>query len=161
MLFFLDQRLQSGGPVITKLSPISLASHDKLEKLINATHCVIPKANCSDVKFHSQYRTFDGTCNNLEHPLWGAANVPFNRMIKAKYWDTEGFGEPYGFPGQLLPEPKLPSPHLISNRYVNHRKPGNREGKFSHMMMQWGQFLDHDITFTAETEGSKHCGLPR
>ena len=82
-------------------------------------------------------------------------------MIKAMYWDTEGFGEPYGFPEQLLPEPKLPSPHLISNRYVNHRKPGNREGQFSHMMMQWGQFLDHDITFTAETEGSEHCGLPR
>jgi peroxidase len=157
---FLDQRLQTGGPIITNLSPKSLASHDKLAELINATHCVIPKANCSDHDFHSKYRTFDGTCNNLQHPLWGAASVPFNRIIKAKYWDTEGCGEPHGFPGQLLAAP-LPSPHLISKRYVKHRKPGNRGGTFSHMMMQWGQFLDHDITFTAESEGSEHCALPR
>ena len=158
-IFFLDQRLQSAGAIITNLSPISLASHDKLAELINATHCVIPKANCSDVNFHSRYRTFDGTCNNLQHPLWGAANVPFKRIIKAKYWDTEGFGEPYGFPGQSMT--LLPSPHLISKRYVSHRKPGNRRGTFSHMMMQWGQFLDHDLTFTAESEGSDHCALPR
>lgn len=146
--------------LITKLSPIVLASRDKLAELINATHCVIPVANCSNQRFHSKYRTFDGTCNNLNNTLWGAANIPFKRMVKAKYWDADGLGEPYGFPGQLRVA-SLPSPHWISKRYVNHRTSGDRGGKFSLMMMQWGQFLDHDLTFTAESDGSEHCALPR
>ena len=156
--YFLDQRLQRDGPIITNICPIFLASHDKLEKLIDTTHCIIPKANCSD--WDLKYRKFDGTCNNLEHPLWGAANVPFNRIIKAKYWDTEGYGEPYGLPGQESGV-DLPSPHLISERYIKRRTKDRKNGDFTHMMMQWGQFLDHDITFTAESEGSARCAFPR
>lgn len=28
-----------------------------------------------------KYRRFDGLCNNVEHPTWGAAMTPFQRLI--------------------------------------------------------------------------------
>lgn len=33
--------------------------------------CAIPPQRC----IKSPYRTLDGTCNNLENPIWGAANT--------------------------------------------------------------------------------------
>ena len=41
--------------------------------------------NCSDMCFHRKYRTFDGTCNNLLHPMWGASLTPFNRLLSPVY----------------------------------------------------------------------------
>lgn len=158
---YIDPRLRSAGPIISNLETVSLASPEKLQEIINESQCVVPKVDCSDHITNSTYRTFDGTCNNLENPLWGAANVPYNRIIKARYWDTEQLGEPVGFPGQEF-APPLPSPHVISTSYVLSRQNGTGTGtKFSHMMMQWGQFIDHDITFTAESEGSESCEVPR
>lgn len=34
-----------------------------------------------------KYRRFDGLCNNLEHPTWGAAMTPFQRLIGPLYAD--------------------------------------------------------------------------
>ncbi|KAH8414416.1 hypothetical protein KR215_005499 [Drosophila sulfurigaster] len=34
-----------------------------------------------------KYRRFDGLCNNIEHPTWGAANAPFQRLIGPLYAD--------------------------------------------------------------------------
>lgn len=35
----------------------------------------------------SPYRTNDGSCNNLQHPLWGRSNRPHRRFLKSVYWD--------------------------------------------------------------------------
>lgn len=35
----------------------------------------------------AKYRTFNGSCNNLEIPTWGAANTPFLRLLNAEYSD--------------------------------------------------------------------------
>lgn len=34
-----------------------------------------------------RYRQYNGLCNNLEHPYWGAALTAFRRMIPADYAD--------------------------------------------------------------------------
>lgn len=40
----------------------------------------------------SKYRSQDGSCNNLEHPLtWGVANTPFRRALPAAYGDGKAF----------------------------------------------------------------------
>lgn len=36
---------------------------------------------------NAKYRTFNGSCNNLKTPTWGAANTPFLRLLNAEYSD--------------------------------------------------------------------------
>ena len=38
---------------------------------------------------NAKYRTFDGTCNNVKHPLWGSAMMPQIRMLPPKYDDCK------------------------------------------------------------------------
>jgi hypothetical protein len=35
----------------------------------------------------AKYRTIDGSCNNLQNPLWGRSNRPHRRFLKAQYMD--------------------------------------------------------------------------
>lgn len=35
----------------------------------------------------SKYRTEDGSCNNLAHPLWGRANTALTRLLPPDYED--------------------------------------------------------------------------
>ncbi|XP_048581153.1 peroxidasin isoform X2 [Nematostella vectensis] len=146
--------------VSIRLGPSSLASASKLSEIIRELNCTHRKVNCSDTRFNARYRTMDGTCNNLDNPLWGSAPVPFSRMSDPVYYDDNRLSDPVGFPDQPF-APSLPSPHFISKEFFIHSrraKPG--ESGYSHMLMQWGQFLDHDITFTAESEGAQKCFLP-
>jgi len=87
-----------------------------------------------------KYRTSDGTCNNLENPLWGSANTPFVRYLDADY--SDGIQAPRAAAsGKLLPSARLVSTQATSALDAPHKQ-------YSHMSMQWGQFLDHDITQT-------------
>jgi hypothetical protein len=45
----------------------------------------------------------------------------------------------------------LPNPRVLSS--LIHRSLNAPSSKFSLMLMQWGQFLDHDVTSTAQTRG--------
>ena len=38
-----------------------------------------PTPDCS--KASTEYRTHDGTCNNLKNPNWGAGNTPVRRIL--------------------------------------------------------------------------------
>ena len=106
----------------------------------------------------------DGTCNNLNHTLWGAAPNPYRRILDAVYHDVDSLSDPIGFPNQPS-APNLPSAHAISQQFFIHidkARDVHASGmRYTHMLMQWGQFLDHDVTFTAESEGSEKCILPR
>ncbi|XP_068678168.1 peroxidasin-like isoform X1 [Montipora foliosa] len=96
--------------------------------------------NCSDMCFHRKYRTFDGTCNNLQHPMWGASLTPFERLLSPMY--DNGFNSPVGSQQtEGRPSARLVSTQLISSKNVSD------DEKFTHMLMQWGQFVDHDIDF--------------
>ena len=147
--------------VSSNLGLSSLADKRKLAKVVITSACSGLRANCSDTEYHSQYRTLDGSCNNLETPLWGAAPMPFARMLDPVYFDPDGLSDPVGFPGQIM-VPPMPSPDLVSREFIIHSvKSEAARAQYSHMLMQWGQFLDHDISFTPESEGSDKCQLPR
>lgn len=47
-------------------------------------YCIRRDAIC-DV--NAKYRTIDGSCNNLQRPLWGRSNRPHRRLIKPMYMD--------------------------------------------------------------------------
>jgi len=34
-----------------------------------------------------RYRTSDGSCNNLNNPIWGRSMTPFSRLVPQRYYD--------------------------------------------------------------------------
>ncbi|CAL1280045.1 unnamed protein product [Larinioides sclopetarius] len=87
-----------------------------------------------------RYRTFDGTCNNLNHPSWGMASSCFERLVEPDYADgtAEKRAAVSGNP--------LPSPRRISLEIHSHMD--NPTDYVTHMFMAFGQFLDHDISLS-------------
>ncbi|XP_012286670.1 peroxidasin [Orussus abietinus] len=99
--------------------------------------------DCSNVCFHKKYRTIDGTCNNLGHPTWGASYTGFRRVLKPLY--ENGFSQPIGWDrsrryfGFRKPAARLVSTTMIATQEIT------SDEQITHMVMQWGQFLDHDL----------------
>jgi len=97
----------------------------------------------------TRYREIEGTCNNLENPLWGSHEMTFNRFLPYTY--SDGINSPrISTSGR-----ELPSPRLISSGA--HRDVNRHEHSISILLVAWGQFVDHDITLTAETDDLKCC----
>uniref|UniRef100_A0A915MUL1 ShKT domain-containing protein n=1 Tax=Meloidogyne javanica TaxID=6303 RepID=A0A915MUL1_MELJA len=108
----------------------------------NAFGCspALTRPNCNkNLCYHLKFRTLDGTCNNLEKPLFGAAFMPLARLKEPVYDD------------------KMAAPVAS----INHLKPSSREAsrlmlsstaeiptKWNALLMQWGQFIAHDVSKT-------------
>ncbi|XP_038184102.1 myeloperoxidase [Arvicola amphibius] len=108
-----------------------------------------------------KYRTITGQCNNRRSPTLGASNRAFARWLPAEYED--GFSLPFGWtPGVKRGGFRVPLARAVSNAIV--RFPNDqltRDQQRALMFMQWGQFLDHDLTLTPEpaTRSSFFTGL--
>ena len=131
-----------------------------MEQLIEETGCIPEieiQANCSQEVRESPFRTIDGTCNNLNNPTFGAAETGFFRLLPALYFDAEGLEEPAGVPDQPN-TPDLPNPSFVTDEYIviQAKSQQNPDG-ITHMFMQWGQFLDHDLTLAPESENGDVC----
>ncbi|XP_011163912.2 peroxidasin isoform X1 [Solenopsis invicta] len=111
------------------------------------------RQNCSDRCFHRKYRSVDGSCNNLRHPTWGSSYTGFRRILRPIY--ENGFSTPVGwekgrrYHGYPKPAARLVSTTLISTRHVT------SDDRISHMVMQWGQFLDHDLDHSLPSVSSE------
>ncbi|XP_050012868.1 myeloperoxidase [Alexandromys fortis] len=108
-----------------------------------------------------KYRTITGQCNNRRSPTLGASNRAFARWLPAEYED--GYSLPFGWtPGVKRGGFSVPLARAVSNAIV--RFPNDqltRDQQRALMFMQWGQFLDHDLTLTPEpaTRSSFFTGL--
>lgn len=75
-----------------------LISPSNLELIGNLSGCEAHRAkreiNCTDMCFHSKYRSIDGSCNNFAKPLQGASLTSFKRELRAEY--ENGFNSPIG-----------------------------------------------------------------
>jgi len=89
--------------------------------------------------FPLEFRTIDGSTNNLSNPLWGAASTDMMRMMGADYPLASG---------EIPARMDGPSARVVSNA-VN-ASPGDLPNAVnaSDFLWQWGQFLDHDIDET-------------
>ena len=131
----------------------------KLKTLHHKVNCtnlneLLPSTKqCISFKF----RTINGTCNNILNPRFGSASNPFRRLVPVKYHDVHGINDPIGFPNQPF-APQLPLALEVAKKFIipQSRQPIKRN-LISHAVMQWGQFLDHDLTFTAESEDGEKC----
>ncbi|XP_067657302.1 peroxidase-like isoform X2 [Haliotis asinina] len=92
---------------------------------------------------YAKYRTYDGSCNNLRRPQWGKAGFAFDRLFGAHYDDGYYYPRTTGIDGR-----PLPSPRMVSTFIHTADSPMTRLVILSNMFQAWGQFLDHDLTFT-------------
>ena len=137
--------------------PGSFLSKEELAHLWQESGCAevreAPDCNFPTVNL---FRTIDGTCNNLENPLFGASGTPFTRILPPLYEDGIS-----SLRGALQSQstsilgvgpfvPPNPSARLISTSVVQNIS--QDEVPFTHILMQWGQFLDHDLDIGPELE---------
>nr|WNS50032.1 peroxidase-like protein [Halisarca dujardinii] len=131
----------------------SLLSRSEIRMIQEETSQCSPPAQPRCDSFLKQ-RSIDGTCNNLARPLQGAAGQNFRRLIAARYED--GISQPRGFlqskgndlAGRDEFSPPNPSPREVSRTVL--RPQPEDDPIHSHMIMQWGQFLDHDLDLAPE-----------
>lgn len=101
--------------------------------------------------YPDEFRTIDGSSNNLTHIEWGAAGTEMMRMMGAEYSLNDG-----SVPARI----DGPSARAVSNAV--HASPGdvpNANGA-SDYLWQWGQFLDHDITESPIGTDTFDIGVP-
>ena len=126
-----------------------LLTNDDVRTLMDFAKCIEPTSmfNCSAPGSY-QYRTFDGTCNNMYNPLWGASNTAFRRLQAAQYED--GILTPVGYYQQVHGNPfagPWPSARTVS-AYIVKDVP-KLSASVTHIFMIWGQFVDHDLDLFA------------
>jgi hypothetical protein len=98
------------------------------------------------------YRSIDGSCNNLQSEQsknWGATQNAFLRELPAQYSSEDSLNG--------LRFPTRPNPRAISNKIFNQGDSEGNPNNLSSFVYAWGQFLDHDITFT---KGSRAESAP-
>lgn len=96
------------------------------------------------------YRSADGSCNNLQtgQGAWGAAGTELLRMGAAAY-RADGYSM----------RTDLPPARDVSNAVVAQSRSLPNARGVSAMLMQWGQFLDHDIGLTPAQTGTESAPI--
>jgi len=102
--------------------------------------CERKKEVCRDQDFPP----IDGWCNNLQHPEWGSANSPYQRMkgrsyyrdrLKSPYTEMDGY----------------PSVRELSQKLMTDRRGSPEEDPSGSVLFAiFGQFIAHDITQAAQ-----------
>ncbi|PZC86185.1 hypothetical protein B5X24_HaOG211346 [Helicoverpa armigera] len=92
-----------------------------------------------------RYRTHDGTCNNINRPRWGSTMTPVQRFLAPSYSDGLQAAR------RSIFGTKLPSAREISSTI--HEDRNAETVGVTHLLMQWGQFLDHDVTSSSQSRG--------
>ncbi|XP_064614042.1 peroxidasin-like [Liolophura sinensis] len=107
-----------------------------------------PPINCE--RF-TRYRTVDGSCNNLNSPLWGAAFTPFVRLLPPRYERRGDRDDVMSGPSSTLSS-HLPTARVVSTTYHEPARGGD-DAPFTMLLTVFGQFLSHDLTDRAPTKG--------
>jgi len=120
--------------------------------------CPVDDSRCDPT---TPYRTLSGHCNNLRNPSLGKSLTTFARLLPPAYED--GVSKPRSTSVTGAP---LPNPRVIST--VIHPDISNLHNRYTLMVMQFAQFLDHDLTMTPIHKGfqesipsCRSCDSPR
>ncbi|KAG7226315.1 hypothetical protein INR49_003067, partial [Caranx melampygus] len=105
--------------------------------------------NPASPKEQSKTEIQKGCLGSRQNPLWGAANTPLVRWLPAEYEDGER--EPKGWnQGRLHNGFQLPPPWEVSKKIMKSSSQ-TEDDAYSQLLVEWGQYVDHDITFTPQS----------
>jgi len=96
-----------------------------------------------------EYRSFNGTCNNLDNPLYGSAGTELLRIANNDYSDNIS-----------SPSEDRPNPRYISNQLASQEGSIPNSHGASDFIWQWGQFVDHDIDLTSSADPLEPFYIP-
>jgi len=109
----------------------------------------VPAPSCPAIT--EKYRTFDGSCNNPTNSNFGRTGTPFQRILLPEYARNS-----LDLPRRSsVDNSELPSARSISNSLSAGSDPLDTDNTV--LVMQMGQFIDHDITHTPN-HGIQCCG---
>ncbi|CAG5867394.1 unnamed protein product [Menidia menidia] len=131
------------------LNATDLLTPEDLMKLAEITGCAarVRLPSCVTTPNMNKYRTATSVCNNLKNPRLGASNTPFTRWLPAEYDD--GVSQPKGHRNRTLNNFLLPLVRQVSNNILSTTDAAVvSDREFSHMVTLFGQWNDHDLTFT-------------
>ena len=98
------------------------------------------------------YRTIDGTYNNLQNPEWGSANENL-RLLTPQMGYADGIAAPGGT--------DRPNPREISNQIFSQNNIVSDPLNLSDFTWVFGQFIDHDLSFTPDGDEQANIRVPR
>jgi peroxidase len=104
-----------------------------------AETCAVPPKSCPA---KAKYRSYDGSCNNLQNPGWGMPFSRYVRMVRPNYSDGKS-----AIPLAKNKKP-LPNARLLSNKMFPDKEVDDVD--FTLINMQWAQLLSHDMSRLAE-----------
>jgi len=108
----------------------------------------VPAPSCNP---NLKFRSFDGSCNNLKNSNFGRTGTPFQRILLPDYakgsLDLPRKSSQDNF--------ELPSARTVSNALSQGDNDADNDNTI--LVMQMGQFIDHDITHTPN-HGIQCCG---
>ncbi|XP_039531388.1 eosinophil peroxidase-like isoform X3 [Pimephales promelas] len=132
------------------INATDLLTRDELNTITRLTGCAaqIQPPSCRTTPNMNKYRTANNVCNNRRNPLLGASNTPFARWLPAEYED--GISQPKGWdPNKLHNGAALPLARLVSNHILSTADADvESDHDFTFMLTIFGQWVDHDLTFT-------------
>lgn len=91
----------------------------------------------------AEFRSIDGSNNNLEQPDWGKSNTSLLRFTSVDYDDGLSSLKTQGNNGNYLS-----SPRQISNAVSAQSQSVKNHVGATDWLWQWGQFIDHDLSLT-------------
>ncbi|KAF6029144.1 hypothetical protein EB796_012541 [Bugula neritina] len=132
-------------------APAQLSIGSIEDKLLNPYRL---DQRCS-VDSSSEFRRINATCNNIKNPYRGAAKTPLRRLSRARYED--GVNAPRST--FFRTKGDLPTARAVS--VAVHETTSNISRQHSHLMMNFGQFTDHDLTLSPEAFGEGGVESPK
>jgi peroxidase len=105
----------------------------------------------------TEFRTIEGTNNNLDHPDWGSAGIELVRYTRFFFGgESVDYGDGVSAPaGQDRPSPREVSDVVAAQTVLI-----SNSVNASDFVWQWGQFIDHDIDLTGAASPAEPMDIP-